>query len=87
VGRTAMGGACARQNHDSWTARVTHFGDQDRPSVGRPQKRWLDDIKPIAGKRWSQTAQDRNAGKRMKEVYVKEDKGGLKKKKKPNKNY
>jgi len=63
-------GHVARQNHDSWTARITHW--RTKRSVGRTQKRWLDDIKPIAGKRRSQTAQDRNAGKRMKEVYVQE---------------
>lgn len=29
--------------------------------VGRPQKRWLDDIVSVAGKKWKPTAKDRQA--------------------------
>jgi len=73
VSRKANGNGWG-MNHDSWTAGVTHWRPrQTKRSVGKSQKRWLDDIEPIAGKRWSQTDErGLRSGK---------DKGGLKKKK------
>lgn len=66
-------GHVARQNLLTWNNRLVHWRPrQTKRSVGRPQKRWLDDVKKIAGSRWFQTAQDRMAWKKMKEAYVQE---------------
>ena len=40
--------------------------------VGRPQKRWLDDIKKVAGRHWIQNIQDRIAWKTLGKAYVQE---------------
>lgn len=66
-------GHVARQDQSKWTSKLTHWRPREtKRSVGRPQRRWLDDIKQQAGNRWFQTAQDRTAWRNMKEAYVQE---------------
>ena len=40
--------------------------------VGRPQKRWLHDIKKVAGRYWVNNTQYRIAWKTLGEAYVQE---------------
>lgn len=66
-------GHVARQDQTKWSNRLTHWRPREtKRSTGRPQTRWLDDIKKQAGNRWFQMAQDRTAWKNMKEAYVQE---------------
>lgn len=66
-------GHVARQDQTRWTVRVTHWRPRrTKRGVGRPQRRWLDDIKKQAGNRWFQLAQDRTAWRSMREAYVQE---------------
>lgn len=66
-------GHVARQDQAKWTTKLTYWRPrQTRRSTGRPQRRWLDDIKRQAGNRWFQQAQDRTAWRNMKEAYVQE---------------
>lgn len=66
-------GHVARQDQAKWTAKLTHWRPrQTKRNAGRPQKRWLDDIKRQAGNRWFQRAQDRTAWRNMKEAYIQE---------------
>lgn len=64
-------GHVARQNDSRWTKKLIQWRPREtRRSIGRPPKRWLDDVKRTAGTHWQQTAQDRNAWKRLEEAYV-----------------
>lgn len=66
-------GHVARKDGTHWTYRLVHWRPRrSRRSAGRPQKRWLDDIKKQAGIGWFQTAQDRTAWRNLKEAYVQE---------------
>jgi len=38
--------------------------------LGRPMKRWADDIKASAGRNWSQKGQDRDVWKRLEQTYL-----------------
>jgi hypothetical protein len=64
-------GHIARCASGKWTKRLLCW----RPrawtrGVGRPQLRWTDDVKEIAGINWMQTAQSRATWKLMEEAYV-----------------
>ncbi|XP_044767130.1 uncharacterized protein LOC123323016 [Coccinella septempunctata] len=66
-------GHVARKDRTHWTYRLVHWRPRrSRRSAGRPQKRWLDDIKKQAGIGWFRTAQDRTAWRNLKEAYVQE---------------
>lgn len=66
-------GHVARLDKSRWTYKITHWRPRTtKRSVGRPQRRWLDDIKEHAGNRWFQIAQDRTAWRNLKEAYVQE---------------
>lgn len=54
-----MAGHVARQDNSRWTKHLIDW--RPRPhkrSVGRPQRRWLEDIKQKVEERWQQLAQD-----------------------------
>jgi len=64
-------GHVARLSVDRWVSKLVHWRPrQTKRSVDRPQRRWLDDVKTIAGGRWHHTAKDRTAWKQMKEAFV-----------------
>jgi len=64
-------GHVARPSVDRWISKPVHWRPrQTKRSVGRPQRRLLDDVKRIAGGRWYQTAKDRTSWKQMKEAFV-----------------
>lgn len=64
-------GHVARQDPSRWTVRILQWRPRTtKRSVGRPQMRWLDDIREIAGKRWFHIAQDRYAWKNLEEAYI-----------------
>lgn len=64
-------GHVARQDSERWTHRITFWRPREtRRSVGRPQKRWTDDIKEVAGSKWMRKAKDRKAWQNMEEAYV-----------------
>lgn len=64
-------GHVARKNTEEWSHKITFWRPRkSKRSTGRPQTRWVDDIKTIAGKQWMRTANDREAWKQMKEAYI-----------------
>ena len=64
-------GHVARCSDGRWTRKVLEWRPRDsRRSVGRPQARWSDDIRKIAGTGWMQQAQDRERWQTMGEAYV-----------------
>jgi len=49
------------QDNDRWTRRIVQWRPrQHKRSAGRPQKRWIDDIKEMAGRKWHQMAMNRS---------------------------
>lgn len=63
-------GHVARQNNSKWTKKLIQWRPREtRRSIGRPPKRWLDDVKKTASTYWQQTAQDRNAWKGLEEAH------------------
>jgi hypothetical protein len=66
-------GHVARQDASRWTKRIIQWRPRaHKRSVGRPQRRWLDDIKSTVGNRWHQLAQNKKSWKRLGEAYVQE---------------
>lgn len=66
-------GHVARQDNQRWTKQLIHWRPrQNKRSVGRPQQRWIDDIKKKAGTKWHQVAQNRKEWQRKGETYVQE---------------
>ena len=63
-------GHIARQDSLRWTKFLKWRPWEDRRSVGRPQKRWADDIAAIGGKRWLQIANDMGAWRDLEEAYI-----------------
>lgn len=45
----------------------------NKRSRGRQRKRWIDEIKSVAGSTWSRKARDREEWKRMGETFVRKD--------------
>ncbi|CAH2237352.1 jg12066 [Pararge aegeria aegeria] len=53
-------GHIARRTDGRWGLKVLEWRPRaGKRSVGRPQTRWTDDIRRVAGSRWRQAAQDR----------------------------
>lgn len=64
-------GHVARYSDQRWTLESTKWiGPLGKRNVGRPQKRWADDIIEVAGKTWIKTAQDREKWKHLGEAYT-----------------
>lgn len=56
---------------DEWTNRLIHWKTRtSKHSVGRPQQRWTDDVRKIAGKHWHLKAQDRERQRFIGEAYA-----------------
>lgn len=55
----------------SWSKRLLEWKPwgEKRPQ-GRPQMRWKDDVKKVAGTKWIKTAQNREEWKLLKEAYT-----------------
>ncbi|KAH0998567.1 hypothetical protein HUJ04_001376, partial [Dendroctonus ponderosae] len=66
-------GHVARQNESKWTNRIMLWRPRlHKRSVGRPQKRWLDDVKETVGSVEHKIAQDKVAWKLAGGAYVQE---------------
>ncbi|GFO17824.1 endonuclease-reverse transcriptase [Plakobranchus ocellatus] len=64
-------GQIAREKDNRWTKRCIEWqprsGRRDR---GRPEVRWMDDIRKAAGPQWQRKAQDRRKGMTSAEGYI-----------------
>ncbi|GBP42023.1 hypothetical protein EVAR_95022_1 [Eumeta japonica] len=59
------------RGHDKWSKRVTRWYPREgKRKRDRPQKRWDDDIRQVAGVIWNRVAQDRNEWKRLEEAFA-----------------
>lgn len=66
-------GHIARQEETRWTKHILKWRPRmHKRSVGRPPRRWVDDIKEKSGKNWLQAAQNKTEWKRKEEAYVQE---------------
>jgi len=62
-------GYVARMNSNRWTSRIFKWRPwESKRKLGRPMKRWADDIKAAAGRNWTQEAQDRDVWKRLEDT-------------------
>ena len=56
---------------DKWSKLTTQWYPREgKRKKGRPQKRWDDDIKHVAGTTWNRVAQDRHEWKRLEEAFA-----------------
>ncbi|GBP52344.1 Putative uncharacterized transposon-derived protein F52C9.6 [Eumeta japonica] len=56
---------------DKWSKIITQWYPRDgKRKRGRPQKRWDDDIRQVAGKTWSRVARERSEWSRLEETFV-----------------
>lgn len=66
-------GHISRYTDRRWTIQVTGWkGPQGKRKVGRPNKRWADDISKKAGKDWLNRGKDRELWKKMEEAFTQE---------------
>lgn len=64
-------GHIARLKDNRWTIKTTQWkGPLGKRNVGRPNKRWTDDIIQTAGKEWMKAAADRKSWKKMGETFT-----------------
>lgn len=64
-------GHVARQPEERWAKRIAVWRPRTtKRSRGRPQKRWIDDVKEVASKNWTKTAQNREDWRTLRETYV-----------------
>ena len=64
-------GHVARQDPDRWPQKVILWRPRGTTrSVGRPKKRWVDDVRAVAGRQWIRLARDREAWKNLEEAYI-----------------
>ncbi|GBP41381.1 Juvenile hormone epoxide hydrolase [Eumeta japonica] len=64
-------GHMSRENIEKWSRLVTEWYPRDgKRSRGRPNKRWEDDLRKIAGPVWSRLARDRDKWKALEEAFV-----------------
>ncbi|GBP37630.1 Putative uncharacterized transposon-derived protein F52C9.6 [Eumeta japonica] len=64
-------GHMSRENIEKWSRLVTEWYPRDgKRSRGRPNKRWEDDMRKIAGPVWSRLARDRDKWKSLEEAFV-----------------
>jgi len=63
----------ARQDNDRYSRRIVQWRPrQHKRRAGRPQKRWIDDIKEIEGRKWHQMAINRSEWNQQGKAYVQE---------------
>lgn len=54
-----------------WTKKITEWRPrQTNKNLGRPQTRWIDDIRARSGKQWIRVAYYRIQWERMKDAYA-----------------
>ncbi|CAG4987883.1 unnamed protein product [Colias eurytheme] len=59
------------RGHDKWSKRVTWWYPREgKRKRGRPQKRWDDDVRQVAGATWNRVAQERKEWKRLEEAFA-----------------
>lgn len=59
------------RGHDKWSKRVTWWYPREgKRKRGRPQKRWDDDVRQVAGVTWNRVAQERKEWKRLEEAFA-----------------
>ncbi|GBP24306.1 hypothetical protein EVAR_9404_1 [Eumeta japonica] len=64
-------GHMSRENIEKCSRLVTKWYPRDgKRSRGRPNKRWEDDLRKIAGQVWSRLARDRDKWKSLEEAFV-----------------
>jgi Reverse transcriptase (RNA-dependent DNA polymerase) len=64
-------GHIARQHSSRWTLRILQWRPREtKRSRGRPQRRWVDDIREAGSKNWIRQAADRQTWKNMEEAYI-----------------
>lgn len=66
-------GHVMRQEPDRWTQKVILWRPRGtKRSAGRPKKRWIDDVRTVAGGQWMRLARDRIAWKNLEEAYIRQ---------------
>lgn len=66
-------GHIARCTDKRWTLQATIWnGPEGKRKRGRPRKRWIDEIKAIAGSHWRKKATDREVWKKLEEAFTRE---------------
>ena len=64
-------GHIARYKDGRWTAKTTKWkGREGKRKVGRPKRRWTDDITDVAGNDWQDIAKDRDKWKELEEAFT-----------------
>lgn len=64
-------GHISRHKDRRWSWRITKWiGPPGKRKVGKPKKRWLDDIVHLAGRNWMSLAQDRIKWKALGEAFT-----------------
>ncbi|GBP81979.1 Intraflagellar transport protein 80 homolog [Eumeta japonica] len=64
-------GHMLREKKEKWTRLITEWYPRgNKRSKGRQHKRWEDDIKQIAGAKWTRIARDRETWKSLEEAFV-----------------
>lgn len=59
------------RGHDKWSKKITGWYPREgKRKRGRPQKRWDDDIREVAGVTWNRVAQERKEWKRLEEAFA-----------------
>ncbi|CAH2266446.1 jg24411 [Pararge aegeria aegeria] len=59
------------RGHEKWSKKVTWWYPREgKRKSGRPQKRWDDDVRQVAGVTWNRVAQERKEWKRLEEAYA-----------------
>ena len=62
-------GHIARMKDNRWTIGSTEWQTESQRSVGRPKRRWIDDIVGQQGEVWTRIAKDRERWKTLLEGY------------------
>ena len=64
-------GHIARYQDKRWTHTITKWkGPTGKRSIGRPRKRWVDDIKSIVGDEWMKIANNRGKWLKLEEAFT-----------------
>ncbi|GBP25799.1 Putative uncharacterized transposon-derived protein F52C9.6 [Eumeta japonica] len=59
------------RGHGKWNKKGTRWYPREgKRKRGRPQKRWDDDIREVAGAMWNRVAPDRSEWKRLEEAFA-----------------
>ena len=64
-------GHISRYTDKRWTIQTTRWkGPSGKRNIGRPKRRWADDITQIAGKDWLKLSKDRDSWRRLEEAFT-----------------